>query len=149
MEFDKFLPILISLAAFILALFAYWKSTAIANANLEISIYNLIRNSKSSLYEITKELILIEEDKGKKAENTKKLYESLVEDLVTAYEEACSKYLDGKVDKIRFKKSFKNDIERLVKDSEVNKIVNFHLPVAKSQYGAILKVYEQWFNKEG
>lgn len=148
MELEKILPIAISTLALFLSIYAYIKTNAIANANLELNIYNLIRSSKSSLFEISKQLMLLEENKLKKAENAKAIYDSLIEDYVTSYEEACSKYLDNKVDKVRFEKSFKNDIRKIVEDEEINKIVNFGKPSAKSQYGALLKIYGMWFNKE-
>ena len=40
------------------------------------------------------------------ARRYKKMFDAAQEDLRNAYEEACSRYLDGKVDKERFKRSY-------------------------------------------
>jgi len=148
MTTNEILTLILSIVALTASVYSYLKSNAIANANLELSIYNTIRASKVSLYEITKQLMIQEPDEKIKYEYAKVLHDSLTEDLVTSYEEACSKYLDNKVDKKRFEKNFKNDILRLVDSDEINKVIDFKKPSTRREYGAILKAYGQWFDKE-
>lgn len=71
-------------------------------------------------------------------------YESIKEDLLNAYEEACQKYLDAKVDKKRFKKSYSKELQKLVADK--NFIGKYDSK--STQYEATVKVYEKWFNVE-
>jgi hypothetical protein len=44
------------------------------------------------------------------------IFESLIEEELNAYEEACQKYIDNKVDRARFKKTYKRDIARIFVD---------------------------------
>ena len=43
-----------------------------------------------------------------------KMFDAAQEDLRNAYEEACSRYLDGKVDKERFRRMYYSEIQNLV-----------------------------------
>jgi hypothetical protein len=69
------------------------------------------------------------------------LVKSSLESYFNAYEEACSKYLDNKIDKARFEISYKKDIENLIKD---------HTAYfgADTRYHAIVRVHQKWTNPE-
>jgi hypothetical protein len=148
MVINDIIAIIISIFALLISSYSYRRSTSIANANLELNIYNMIRNSKSNLHEISKQLMFLENDDKKKLEYADKIYASLVEDLITSYEGACTKYLDNKVDRKRFEKNLKHDIQKIVEDEDINKIVDFNKQHTRREYGAILKVYSKWFDKE-
>ena len=60
------------------------------------------------------------------------------------YDEACAKYLDGKVDKQRFKQLYVNEIRNWV-DSEAVKD-KYIMP--QSRFHATVKVYDEWNNLE-
>lgn len=66
------------------------------------------------------------------------------EAMLNAYEEACAKYLDNKVHKARFQKSYHRQIANLVE----NGLFDDKLNKPSSQYKCILRVYNQWFNLE-
>ena len=70
-------------------------------------------------------------------------FESAEEQYRNAYEEACSKYLDGKIDKERFEKMYLIEIQNLV--TNINQ--NIHYDATQSHYRCTLAVYNQWFNK--
>ena len=71
-------------------------------------------------------------------------FESARELNLNAYEEACAKYLDGKVDKKRFKKNYHVEIRNLVEnDNNKDKFDG-----VTSKYKCILEVYEEWNNLE-
>lgn len=78
----------------------------------------------------------------------KKLKEALLnaalEDFLNAYDEACAKYLDSKVDRLRFKKLYHDEIRQLVTDEE--NIEKYREPQTK--YHATVKVYRQWNDLE-
>ena len=63
---------------------------------------------------------------------------------LNAYEEACAKYLDNKVDKERFRKNYHIEIRQLVEDTN-NKD---KFDATTSPYKAILKVYKEWNDLE-
>ena len=52
------------------------------------------------------------------------------------------KYLDGKVDKVRFKKTYNREIRQLVEENQED------YKEVKNIYEATLKVYKEWNNKE-
>ena len=51
---------------------------------------------------------------------------SVKEDFLNAYDEACQKYLDKKIDEDRFKKSYFNEIQSIVKDKHFKLIFDSH-----------------------
>lgn len=73
-----------------------------------------------------------------------KMFDAAQEDLRNAYEEACSRYLDVKVDKERFKRMYYSEIQNLVE----NKDQIEYFDTVKSRYKCILKVYKEWFDLE-
>ena len=68
------------------------------------------------------------------------------EDFANAYEGACQKYLDGKVDKERFVKSYKdtNELFRIVTDSAFKELYSD----TQTNYPATVKVYRAWYQTE-
>ncbi len=74
---------------------------------------------------------------------------SAVEDWLNAYEEICSKYLDKKIDRKRFKKTYKSEIRGIVESKEDNEFVYRLInPEGTSRFRAIWKVYRQWEHLE-
>jgi hypothetical protein len=77
-------------------------------------------------------------------EDDKKLYEyiieSLYEDYRNAYEDACSKYEDNKIDRSRFEKMYKDSIKQLVED-KIHQ--NFYVE-PQTKYICTLKLYKKW-----
>lgn len=65
------------------------------------------------------------------------------EDNLNAYEDACGKYLDKKIDVERFKKSYIEEI-RGVCQQKNPPIADFMLPETTSKFQAIWKVYREW-----
>lgn len=63
---------------------------------------------------------------------------------LNAYEEACAKYIDNKVDKSRFKKSYYASICNIVKSGLYDAL----LDTKKTNFHALLTVYEEWINLE-
>ena len=63
---------------------------------------------------------------------------------INAYEEACAKYLDKKVDRKRFQKMYRVEVPQLVEKPELKD----YFDAITSRYKAILKVYEMWENAE-
>jgi hypothetical protein len=76
-------------------------------------------------------------------------YKSAVEDWLNAYEEACAKYLDGKIDKERFYKTYRHEIKNIVEVNKDNEeMYSLIHPEGTSHYKAIWKVYKNWEPKE-
>lgn len=67
-----------------------------------------------------------------------------LEEVANAYDEACMKYLDEKVDKVRFKRAYIYEIKNWVESDAVkNKYV-----MPQSKFHATVKVYNEWYNLE-
>lgn len=72
---------------------------------------------------------------------------AIIENYLNAYEDACGKYLDNKIDKVRFKKSYVTEIANLCK-ADVESYAKHMHPKATSKYEAIWKVYDEWHRHE-
>ena len=125
----------------------------IAMGNLELSISERISNSKDRVGDI---ILLMSSLIGKKNSTgltpdeeltlvgQTKVLNAAIENNLNAYEDACSKYLDEKVDIVRFKKSYNTEIRQLVEDPEYQLFFN----ALTSKFKAIMKVYSEWNNLE-
>lgn len=89
---------------------------------------------------------LTEEDR--KILNPKvKRMKSALEEYLNTYENACSKYLDKKIDVTRFKKSYFSEIRNLFEPPD-NAFYKFLHPEGTSRYKALWIVYKEWYNLE-
>lgn len=73
-----------------------------------------------------------------------KAFDSSVESNLNAYDEACKKYYDGKVDQARFVKSYDREIRQLVEHPDFKD----HYFGTTSPYRAIQRFYEDRNNLE-
>ena len=132
----------ISIIMSVISLIKAWKADKIAQEQIEISIHQLINQTKKDVMDIS--VIISEKLSANKEEIEEALKQALKtaqEQNLNAYEEACAKYLDGKVDKERFKKNYSVEIRQLVeKYSEKYG--------ATTPYKATIKVYNEWNNLE-
>ena len=60
-----------------------------------------------------------------------------------AYEDACAKYIDGKIDKERFEKMYKQEIYKLVNDEKQAEYYSKN----QTPYSSTVAVYKQWFSQ--
>ena len=109
-------------------------------AQVEMQIRELILSARSRY-----------EDKAVQFKNdtdnefSKAMIESALEGVLNAYDEACAKYLDEKVDKERFKKLYHDEIRQLV----VDPIIKEKYVEPQTKFHATVKVYTEWNNLEG
>lgn len=73
---------------------------------------------------------------------------SVHEDVLNAYEEACAKYRDKKVDVTRFKKSYHGELRTVVEAKEGHPFYKFLHPEGTSAFKAIWTVYKEWNDLE-
>ncbi|EHH1036961.1 hypothetical protein J7077_004161 [Vibrio parahaemolyticus] len=163
LEFSDFVSV-VSLLVSIAAVFFAKKSSKAAhdiaekNLNLqhgmvELEMRQAIENAKSKVNEISVVMapLVAKEEKSKlneEDEGTLKIYrknlDAAVQTLMNTYDDACSKYIDGKVDKVRFKKNYKYEIRNLLE----NKDLKEHFDPLTSRYKPILNVYTEWESME-
>ena len=103
--FDGIMSVM-AIAAFIFSIISFLRSNAYTTAQVEISIRNMIFDAKEKFYEVSNNS---EGDKNS-------ILSSVFEDYLNAYDEACAKYIDNKIDKVRFKKMYFDEIKNLVEN---------------------------------
>jgi effector-binding domain-containing protein len=142
----------ISLVALIISFFALRKSSRASTAYIELYIHELITHAKEKVSEISIKIAELPSilnsshpDYKKTFEAYGKVFNSAVENNLNAYEGACAIYIDGKIDKERFKKTHIIEIRQLVENEGMKR---YFEPATTTRFKAILKVYNEWENLE-
>lgn len=142
----------IALAAFLFSIYTFCKNKTLTEktnelteiqaktvqGQLEIQLRELINVASHEIAHYGVEI-----EKNPTSKTLIKAFESAEEQFRNAYEEACSKYLDSKVDKQRFEKMYLIEIQSLVTDADQKE----HYDATQSHYRCTLAVYNEWFNK--
>jgi len=76
-----------------------------------------------------------------------KRMKSYLEEYLNTYENACTKYLDKKIDTTRFKKSYVSEIRNLF-EPPTNAFKDFLHPEGTSRFKGLWKVYKEWNDLE-
>jgi len=76
-----------------------------------------------------------------------KSWNSTVEGYLNAYEDACGKFIDNKIDPKRFKKMYIEEIRNIC-DPEREAYKRHMHPEATSKFEAIWKTYKEWHRHE-
>ena len=129
--------ILISVLALAVSVITYMLSSRITKGQVELQIRELISSARRHFHEM---LVACCNEEGKPKEDFQSLIFSAYEDVLNAYDEACKKYLDKKVDRVSFKQIYTDEIRKLVENKEFKE--KHSNP--QSRYRYILKVYEEW-----
>ena len=144
----EIVAIIISVAGLIISLVSIIKSNRahkISQGQIELNIHQLINQTQKDVIDIS--IALAERctnDNQQAKELMEKALSTAYERNLNAYEEACAKYLDHKVDKERFKKNYHKEIRQLVE----SKHWKGKFDSTTSPYKAILKVYKEWNDLE-
>lgn len=112
--------------------------TLTAQGAFETQIRSLISDATKELTHYTVEL-------QRSPDNTilQQAYYTAEEQYRNAYEEACGKYIDNKIDKIRFEKLYKQEIYKLVNDENQKQFYATN----QSTYASTISVYKEWFSQ--
>lgn len=129
--------LLLSLLSLIFTKLNSNKVEKISFGQAELSIREMITSSQNRISDI-----LLNANSSNN-QYTKQLMKTAIEQLLNSYEEACTKYIDCKIDKERFKKTYFDEIKNVVENNEFQEYFKFG-----SKYDAIKKVYNEWFNLE-
>lgn len=109
----------------------------------ELQINELIGRVKRDLLDISLK-IHNKELKDVDSDIIMAIYNSYIELELCAYDEACSLYIDNKLDKERFKKNYQVEIRNLFETDGIKE----KLDSVNSKYYCLLKVYKEWENPE-
>jgi len=145
MNIEIAISISISLISLLVSIYAFIRSNKVANAELDIVIHNLIHQSRHTLDEVLKLELELADSIDEKRQILTNFGRKGIEELLNAYEEACTRYLNKQIDQAHFRQRYKQEILQVVKDKAINLVVDFKDPdVQKNRYKAIFKVFEEF-----
>lgn len=142
MQTNDIITLILGIASFITAcgtLLLSFKYNKLVQGQVEMQIRERITNAR-----IRYEDIVIQQKENLNDPMLKFVYDSTKEEFLNAYDEACQKYLDKKVDKERFKKSYFTEIQSIVKNDNFKEKYDSQ----STPYKATVKVYNEWFDLE-
>ena len=124
------------------------ENTRLSNGNMEIQVREMISEARRFFFFFIQNKLMsrINSDIAKNpslVELVDNLLRDAQQDYLNAYEEACMKYIDGKIDKTRFRKTYFEEIRNIVRDKNFKEQFDF-----SSTYYAIKQVYDEWSNPE-
>lgn len=146
MKVSDMITLILGIASIITAcgtIFLSYRCNKLVQGQVEMQIRERITNARTR-YE---NFVIAHDDKlNQKTKDPiiEFVYESIKEEFLNAYDEACQKYLDEKVDKYRFKKSYFAEIQSIVK----NETFRTKYDSQSTPYKATVKVYNEWFDLE-
>lgn len=106
------------------------------------AIETQVRNSISDASkEVLHYAIEVEANSGNKV--VQQAFYTAEEMYRNAYEDACAKYLDKKIDTERFEKMYKQEIYKLVNDSAQKEFYATN----QTAYASTVAVYKKWFSQ--
>lgn len=133
------LTIIIALLGLLLSGISFFRSNAYTKGTIEIYIRNMITTARNNQLQALIKVSTL--DPKKDEELIQHILDSSTEDLLNAYDEACAKFNDKKVDTERFKKLYTTEIIEVYKENKafIKDTENFK---------ALEKVYNTLTNKE-
>ena len=154
MEWKWTVEAIIALCALIVSIISIYKSNKasetanklnkdaniLTQGQVEIQIREMISAAKSRYIDVGCRFANNDSDKSL----LKPIVAAVEEEVCNAYDEACMKYLDNKVDIERFKKNYFNEIKNLVEDENTRE--KYIEPQTK--FHATVEVYKKWNNLE-
>lgn len=121
------------------------KALKIQEGQIELEMANQLSTAKKYVDSWDNMIYSDLKDEEKKEDLLTQKRDFAIEEVLNCYDGLCQKYLDGKADKDRFKKSYKNEIANLFNS---NTLYQKKLDGQSSKFKAIKKVYEEWENLE-
>lgn len=121
------------------------------HAQVEIDISNQIRESTHRLQDfwVANRPLLARESStlGPNEKATRDalivLQGSIVEEYLNAYDEACQKYIDEKVDLVRFKDKYQRQVRQIAEDKEYDEYLR-----TGHRFPSLMAVYDKWEDRE-
>ena len=127
---NEWIAIIISAIALGFSIFSWYKTTKVSKGQLEIEVRKMISERKNDFLKYCN------------SDDKKAIIDSLIEEEINAYDQACLFYKERKIDRKSFKKAYKSEIVNLVEDSNYNEIGRFNDIDCK--YDNLINVYKEW-----
>jgi len=121
------------------------KNLRLNMAQTELYIQELLVSARKIFLDMTLEKLKLEIEPNNKiqVELSDSLMKHTLQEVLNSYEIACMKYLDSKVDKDRFKKTYIKELRELFTNIGYKILLD-----ERNSYQAIKKVNEEWNNLE-
>ncbi len=127
---NEWIAIIISAIALGFSVFSWYKTTKVDKGQLEIEVRKMISERKNDFLKYCNE------------NNKKEIIDSLIEEEINAYDQACLFYRERKIDKKSFEKTYKTEILNLVEDKNYKEVGKFNEIDCK--YENLINVYKEW-----
>jgi hypothetical protein len=121
------------------------------HAQVEIDLRNQISESKRQVRELVEQhadflarpIASLTQEEIQRRDRIKVISNQAIEEQLSTLDSACQKYIDEKIDKERFKKSYQREIRQIVQDDT-------HAEFFRTghAYNALMRVYNSWENPE-
>lgn len=100
---------------------------------------------RSAISEVTHDIVTlaVEIEKNPDSKMLQSAYFAAEEIYRNTYEDACGKYMDGKIDKERFKKMYQREIRRLVEEEPHKE----YYAGLQTPYASTAAVYKEWYSQ--
>lgn len=141
------ISLIFAVVSFFISLNANKKSSS---ASVELTIHDAITSATEKIMDCSADMDKLNAKSNRTEEEESELqmkktrFNVAVENYLNAYEVACAKYIDNKIDKVRFEKLYTSCVQKIVENPKFKK----YFDAVTSRYKAILKVYKEWFDKE-
>ncbi len=135
----EILSIIVSTLALLFSGFSFHRSSALVKGDMELKVRDMIFTAKCRYTDL-----VIQQSRDPENGVLPSAVHSAMEDVANAYDEACAKYIDKKIDRARFKKMYSGEIRNLVENQHMKE--NYVMP--QSKYQATVKVYDEWNRTE-
>lgn len=138
-----------ALAASVINIFLYTRLTSKYNSMVQTQTLTaqgaFETQIRSLISDSTKEINIYAVELAKDPSNSilQQAFFTAEEQYRNAYEEACGKYVDNKIDKIRFEKMYKQEIYKLLNNENQKQ----YYATNQSTYSSTIAVYKEWFSQ--
>lgn len=129
------------------------ENTDIQHAAIETNLRQSIESASARIndiaglilpFESKKQLNTISEEDTLTLQGYHRSLDAAIESWLNTYENACSNYIDCKIDKLRFKRNYGVEIRNFLDRQDLKK----YFDANTSRYKPILKVYKKWNDLE-
>ena len=127
---NEWIAVVISAIALGFSVFSWYKTTRVSKGQLEIEVRKMISERKNDFLKYCNE------------NDKKAIIDSLIEEEINAYDQACLFYKERKIDKKSFKKTYKTEILNLIEDRNYKEVGKFNDIDCK--YENLINVYKEW-----
>ena len=127
---NDWVAVTISAVALGFSIFSWYKTTKVSKGQLEIEVRKMIAEKKNDFLKYCN------------SDDKKAIIDSLIEEEINAYDQACLFYKERKIDRKSFKRAYRSEIVNLVEDSNYNEIGKFN--DINCKYDNLINVYKEW-----